>query len=306
MNELPAQAEENLSSSVEQFLRHLTVERGLANLTIEAYRRDLRKLLEFWQDRGITRTDQITVAALQAFLGRLSHLGYASSSAARASSAIRTFLKYLYLAGLLGVDPVTLLDPPKATHRLPRVLSRRQIDDLLGAFDRSDRLYLRNRAIIELFYACGLRASELCDLCLADIHVELGILRCTGKGNRERIVPIGKPAMAALQEYQRDLRRHLVGDDRISRVFVTIRGRPLDRTNAWRIIKRGANVAGLRGRVSPHTLRHSFASHLLEGGADLRVVQELLGHVDVATTQIYTHIHRRRLKSIHQRFHPRT
>ena len=305
MNDPNPGARGNLSSLVDGFLRHLAVERALADLTIEAYRRDLSKLAASLSDEGVTRPDQITPAALQRFFLAMTQQGYAQASRARASAAIRTLLKYFFLAGLITVDPSTLLDTPKSVHRLPRVLSRQQVDLLLNSVDSTSPLALRDRTILELFYACGLRASELCGLKLGDVDPALGVLRCFGKGRRERIVPVGQPAIAALRIYLRDLRPRLVKDVKISRLFLTVRGQGMDRITVWRTVKRAAGRAGLGERVSPHTLRHSFASHLLEGGADLRIVQELLGHVDVATTQIYTHVDRRRLKSIHQRFHPR-
>jgi len=306
MSEENSGSSATLYSLVDQFLNHLAVERALAKLTIEAYRRDLTKLSEFLMDKGVSRGDQITAGVLQAFLSHLAARGYAAASRARMSAAVRTFLAYLYASRCIRVDPNTLLDGPKPFYRLPRALSRKQVDCLLDAVDSRRATYLRDRAIVELFYACGLRASELCGLKLSDVDLDLGVLRCMGKGRRERIVPIGRPGREAVRRYIRDLRPRLVRDGQVNDLFLTIRGRPIDRTAAWRVIKRCAAVGGLPEQVSPHTLRHSFASHLLEGGADLRIVQELLGHADVTTTQIYTHIDRRRLKSIHKKFHPRS
>ncbi|NLX07123.1 MAG: site-specific tyrosine recombinase XerD [Phycisphaerae bacterium] len=294
-----------LARLVEQFLRHLSVERALSPLTLEAYRRDLGRLTGYLSGHGVDRPEEMTAAVLQSFLGDLTKQGYAPASRARTSAAIRTFLKFLFVSRLITVDPVTLLDSPKPAHRLPRVLSHEQMDRLLSSVDPESRTYLRDRAIVELFYACGLRASELCGLRVSDVDLNVRVLRCFGKGSRERIVPIGEPACRALEAYLTRQRPEMVDDPRVSGIFVSLRGKPLDRVMVWRIIKRAAAAAGLGDRVSPHTLRHSFASHVLEGGADLRIVQELLGHVDVSTTQIYTHIDRKRLKNIHRRFHPR-
>lgn len=295
-----------LTELVERFLYHLSVERALSKHTIEAYRRDLGRLVQFLLERRIDTPDHIRPVMLQAFLADLAGRGYAQATTARASAAIRTFLKYLYSEQIVHVDPVMMLDAPKAFQRLPDVLSRLQVDDLLKAVDTEDPLYLRNRAILELAYACGLRASELAELQVSGIDLDLGIVRCMGKGRRERIVPIGKPAIKAVREYLRDLRPKLIRDPRVHAAFLTIRGRAAERVMIWRIVKRYAHLAGLDKSVSPHTLRHSFASHLLEGGANLRVVQELLGHVSVVTTQIYTHVDRKRLKAIHRRFHPKS
>ena len=199
-----------------------------------------------------------------------------------------------------------MIDIAKPAHKIPRLLSRAQIEQLLSAIKPEERLALRDRAIMELFYACGLRVSELCGLKLLDIDRTLGVVRCIGKGRRERIVPIGAPALDAIEKYIRNLRTKLDPSEKSSNLFLAHRGKPIDRINAWRMIKKYALRAQMNpGKISPHTLRHSFASHLLEGGADLRVVQELLGHVSVVTTQIYTHVNQRKLKSLHKRFHPR-
>lgn len=284
----------------------MTVERGLSGHTILAYRRDLTRFVDFLDDRGVKHPDALTEATVQAFLGFLTGLNLVQSSVARASAAIRTFLKFLFAEKKLRKDPADLVDTPKPAHRIPKVLARTQIDLLLKTPGPDQRLALRDRAILELFYACGLRVSELCDLKYGDIEPNVGVIRCIGKGRKERVVPIGGPALAAIDDYRKRLRPELDHGQQVLNLFLTARGRPMDRVNTWRMIKKYALQCGLNpGKISPHTLRHSFASHLLEGGADLRVVQELLGHANVATTQIYTHIDRKRLKKIHRAFHPR-
>ena len=298
--------ETTLATWVERFLNHLAVERALSPLTIDAYRRDLGRMVDSLAGQGVLEPKGITPSSLQVFLGDLIARGYASSSTARVSASVRTFLKFLFGNGLIVIDPNTLLDTPKAINRLPRVLSRKQVDRLLGSINPESRLYLRDRAILELFYAAGLRVSELCGLKTSNLNPSLGIVRCLGKGRRERIVPVNDPAIRAVEDYVGGLRPKLVKDPRNDQLFLTARGMGLERVMVWRIVKRAAGMAGLGDLVSPHTLRHSFASHLLEGGADLRIVQELLGHADVTTTQIYTHIDRKRLKSIHRKYHPRS
>lgn len=297
-----------LQSALDDFLNHLAVERRLARNTLLAYRRDLTRLVTYLSEKKIDDPRQITASELSGFLGFLATQNLAQPSIARTSAAIKTFLKFLHGERRITEDPNMLIDAPKPAHKLPKVLARTQIQQLLNVVPVEEKLALRDRAMLEMFYACGLRVSELCDLTLQDISqvVSAGVLRCIGKGRRERIVPVGGPAIEAVQKYLRELRPELSRDPKCNRLFLTRRGEPMDRVNTWRMIKRYATLAGLNpGKVSPHTLRHSFASHLLEGGADLRVVQELLGHVDVSTTQIYTHVDRRRLKSIHRRFHPR-
>lgn len=301
-------AQSPLQCALDDFLNHLAVERRLARNTLLAYRRDLSRLVTYLADKKIDDPRSITSTELSGFLGFLASQNLVQPSIARASAAIKTFLKFLYAERRIDGDPNLLIDAPKPAHKLPRVLARTQISQLLEVTPAEERLVVRDRAMLEMFYACGLRVSELCDLTLQDIAqmVSSGVLRCIGKGRKERVVPVGEPAIEAVQKYLRELRPTLTSDPKCNRLFLTRHGQPMDRVNAWRMIKRYATLAGLNpGKVSPHTLRHSFASHLLEGGADLRVVQELLGHADVSTTQIYTHVDQRRLKKIHKRFHPR-
>ncbi len=215
------------------------------------------------------------------------------------------FLRFLFMTGRTDRDITTVLESPRRWKHLPGTLHYSQIDALLAAPNPKDPLYLRDRAMLELLYATGMRVSELVGLATDQLNLKIGYLRCIGKGNRERIIPIGRRAIEAVADYLRELRPALTARRETNAVFVTRTGRSMDRTNAWRLVIKYARRAGIAKKVSPHTLRHSFATHLLEGGADLRIVQELLGHVDVSTTQIYTHVDGARLKRIHQRYHPR-
>jgi len=290
--------------AVNEFLSYLAVECGLAPNTIAAYRRDLRDLLAV-----LDRTGRSPLALepkdVQAFLIALQERGLSLASIARHLAAVRMFLRYLFMTGRVERDITTVLEATRRWKRVPETLDARHVEALLAGPEPQDPFYLRDRAMLELLYATGLRVSELVGLSLDRINLKVGYVRCLGKGNRERIVPIGRTAIEAVTTYLQELRPKLAGHRPVQALFLTRTGRPMDRTNAWRIVTKYARRAGLVRKVSPHTLRHCFATHMLEGGADLRIVQELLGHVDVSTTQIYTHVDRARLKQIHQRYHPR-
>lgn len=289
-----------------QFIDYLHVECGLAKNTIEAYWRDLREFIAFLDDRDICSTVHVSTQLVRGHLVRLSERSLALSSIARHLVSIKMFLRYLFMIGALAEDAASLLETPKKWQRLPNTLRPRQVEAILGAPQPGEPFYARDRAIIETLYATGMRVSELAGLHLGDINLEVGYVRCFGKGGRERIIPLGSHAVEALRNYIRGLRQVLAeAAGPVEAVFLSRTGRALDRTNVWRLVSRYAAAAGISASVGPHTLRHCFATHMLEGGADLRVVQELLGHADVATTQIYTHVDGSRLKSIHQRFHPR-
>lgn len=300
---------------------YLRVECGLSRNTLAAYGHDLEVLLADLTMSGCAAPGDIDARRLVAHAAALrsrDHL--AGSSVARHLATIKVFCRWLLARGFIEEDPSEALDRPTRWKKLPGVLSPREIKRLLeapsptadgarlsprAAVEVKMNLHLRDRALLELIYASGLRASESCDLALSDILETLGVLRVTGKGNKQRLVPMGEPAQGALREYLRHCRPVLCrpGKDK-GRVLLSRTGRPLERVAVWQIVKRHALAAGLRD-VHPHTLRHSFATHLLIGGADLRVVQELLGHADISTTQIYTHVDRSRLKSVHTKFHPR-
>ncbi len=287
---------------LKRFLNYLAVEKGLAAKTLEAYERDLGKYFAFLGSRDAGAVGRQDVAA---FLGRLQEEGMAPASAARCLSAVRGFHKYLLLDGLTRTDPTVNLDAPKGWKRLPRTLSGDEVDSLLGQPDPTTPRGLRDKAMLELLYAAGLRVSELVGLGTQDVNLERGFVIVTGKGSKERAVPIGETAAARVREYLSGARQALLHGAESDALFVSSRRRRITRQMFWELIKRYVRQAGITRSVSPHTLRHSFATHLLDNGADLRAVQAMLGHADISTTQIYTHVSRERLKRIHQRHHPR-
>lgn len=292
-----------LGRHIEQFLGYLDIEAGLSENTLAAYRHDLTVFDRFLAERGLT-LEALAPTDIQKFLIQRKDHGLAIASVARNLVAVKILLRHLYALGRMKQDIAGLIESPKKWRLIPRVLHVPQVDALLAQPGEDDPYAVRDRAILELFYACGLRVSELCTLTLQDVRVDMAYLRCMGKGRKERIVPIGRTAIECVREYLDTARTRL--DRRGSpAVFLSRTGRPLERTNVWRLVVKYARRMGLPGKVSPHTLRHCFATHLLQGGADLRIVQELLGHADVSTTQIYTHVDRDRLKAIHRKCHPR-
>lgn len=295
----------SIDQLVDRFLQQLWAEAGLSENTLSAYRTDLATFTAFCQKHSI-ELRRLTVGDIQRFMMSLRETDHlAVSSIARRLVAVKLFCRFCFHTGQIEEDVAALIETPKKWQHLPNVLNQRQVQALIEVVDEDDPLALRDRAILELFYATGLRVSELVGLRLGNIHLDMGYLRCMGKGRRERVVPIGNQAVGAVQRYLANLRPHLVEGKSTDRLFVSRTGRPLDRTNAWRLVVKYARRMGITGKLSPHTLRHTFATHLLSGGADIRVVQELLGHADVATTQVYTHVDRARLKAIHSKFHPR-
>jgi len=287
---------------VDRYLDHLAVERGLSGNTVAAYRRDLERLGEALEEGGLSVLTA-TPADLSAHVRALRRQGLSPRSIARALSSARGFFAHLVVEGDRGDDPAADLEAPKLLSRLPRVLSEEQVEALLEAPDVSTGLGLRDRAMIETLYASGLRVSELVSLRLAQLRLDQGILMAFGKGSKERIVPVGESAERWLGRYFRESRPALERG-RSDAVFLSRLGAAMTRQAFWQTLKRHAQAAGVRD-VSPHVLRHSFATHLLEHGADLRAVQMMLGHSDISTTQIYTHIHQHRLKGLYERFHPR-
>ncbi|HSW46620.1 MAG TPA: tyrosine recombinase, partial [Phycisphaerae bacterium] len=268
--------EPTIRALIERFLSHLWAEAGLADHTLEAYRRDLQSLASFCEAGGIVFRE-LSPREIQAFLIELrQEHKLAVSSVARRLVAVKLFCRFAYQQGCLDRDVAVLIETPKKWNYLPTVLNEKQVDALLSLPDDGDPLMARDRAILELFYATGLRVSELVGLRLGDIHLDIGYVRCIGKGSKERIVPMGSKAVESLKEYIDQLRPELVTGRTTDRVFLSRTGKPLDRTNCWRMVVKYARRMGVSGKVSPHTLRHSFATHLLAGGADLRVVQEML------------------------------
>lgn len=289
--------------SIGGFLAYLAVERGLARNTLAAYRRDLTDLAGELEQKGIP-FDPPSADVLQEYLRGQSRLKKTATTVTRRLAAIRSYLKYLLIHGQDTSAVLDNLERPKPERPIPKILSRAQVETLLKGQDPTSKFYYRDVAIIELLYAAGLRASELCDLTIEAMNLQEGCVRVTGKGNKTRLVPIGGPCNLALEDYLKNL-RPLLDKRRAPQVFLSKSGRPLERVALWMLIDKLARQSGLNKHISPHVLRHCFASHLVSGGADLRIVQELLGHADVNTTQVYTHVDVDRIKSVHHDNHPR-
>ena len=286
------------------FLDYVQAECGLADNTCKAYQRDLRRFLTHLSDSGARSLSKLRPQDVERFVQHERQTGQADSSVSRALAAVRMFCRYLVLHRVLDEDASSSIEAPKRWRRLPTVLSDRAVQTLLAAPEPGkDAHALRDRALLTLLYATGIRADEAAGLDVTDINATLGIVRVLGKGAKERIVPVADAAIEMLDGYLREYRPLLQPAD--NALFVSRSGRRLLREDVYRIVRKYVRRAGLRDRVSPHTLRHSFATQLLAGGADLRSVQEMLGHADIATTQIYTHVDAARLKAIHRKFHPR-
>ena len=289
---------------IHEYLDHLRVERRLAVHTLESYGRDLQALAEYaaGAERAIETLDR---GDLEAFVRQQMTGGLSPRSVARRVAAVRGFYRFLVLDRRIEHSPADDLRPPRAWPALPKMLSMSEVDALIAQPDVTTALGVRDRAMIELLYATGLRVSELVGVRFGDLHLDEAYLTCVGKGSKERLVPIGRRAIGALATYVRELRPRLEQGEGKGVLFLNARGQPLTRMGAWKILRKYVERAGIEKHVSPHTLRHSFATHLLEGGADLRAVQEMLGHADISTTQIYTHVDREYLRSVHRQYHPR-
>ncbi len=295
-----------LPGDIAAFRNYLQAERGLAANTVLAYRRDLERFSQWAAGNELKNYLPPTVRELSHYLGFLREENLAPPSVARHLIALKMFYRYLQLEERVVQNTVELLATPALWQRIPQVLSPESVEKLLAAPLPLERFYLRDRALLETLYATGSRVSEVVGLKLADLRLESAFCQCFGKGNKQRIVPLGTPAIAALQAYLTDSRPRLTrAHPETPWVFVSRGGRALTREMLWMLVKKYARRAGLHIKVSPHTLRHSFATHLLAGGADLRMVQELLGHANIRTTQHYTHVDRDRLKAIHRQYHPR-
>ncbi|MCG1029838.1 site-specific tyrosine recombinase XerD [Virgibacillus halodenitrificans] len=295
-----------LKDTVSDFLHYLQIERGLSENTLISYKRDLTQYINYLSKVEL-KSDWATVHRndIIAFLQMLKDAGKSAASIARYTSSIRAFHQFLIREQLVQQDASLHIESPRKERKLPDVLSEKDIDSLLSISGEKP-LELRNKAMLELLYATGLRVSEMINLKVSDLHLTMGFVQCVGKGNKERIVPLGDIAIKSLEEYIRKGRSILGKNNKDGNVlFLNQHGRPLTRQGFWKILKANANRAGIQKKITPHTLRHSFATHLLENGADLRVVQEMLGHVDISTTQIYTHVTKTRLKDIYTAYHPR-
>ncbi|MFC1868605.1 site-specific tyrosine recombinase XerD [Thermodesulfobacteriota bacterium] len=287
----------------DQFINHLIVERGLADNTIQSYSRDLMRFFRFLEKRKISPL-KVSRDHITEYIGSLNGI-LSTRSIARGLSAMKMFFRFLVSDGKIKESPARLLESMKLPHRLPEILTRDEVDLLLDQPDISGSLGQRDKAMLELLYATGLRVSELIGLRLVNINLEAGYVRTIGKGSKERIVPMGDKSMEALKYYISNGRAELLRGRSFPYLFVNSRGGSISRQGFWKIIKKYGIMAGIKKKITPHRLRHSFASHLLEGGADLRSVQVMLGHADISTTQIYTHISRERLKKVHEKYHPR-
>jgi len=292
------------SRQVDAFLAYALAERGLSARTIEAYRGDLEDFARFLRGRGAPGPAEVTRAAITLYLVHLRRARRSAATVQRRAAAIRSFYRYLLREQVVTADPTLDLGPPRPSRRLPHVLTVEEVNRLLAAPDPATPEGLRDQAMLELMYSSGLRVSELVGLDIGDVDLDREVVRCLGKGNKPRLVPVGSRAVTALLAYQRRGRPALTRRRMSPALFVSRRGR-LTRQAFWQIVRRYARVAGITKRLTPHVLRHSFATHLLEGGADLRAVQEMLGHASIATTQVYTHLTREHLRTVYARAHPR-
>jgi len=294
-----------LDAFADQYINYLVFEKGLAEKTIESYSSDLSRYLEFLSSEAISQISETDTPFILKHLINLRNDGLGSRSTARHLVTVRGFYKYLVQEKIIKRNPAKLVDLPKSTLKLPDVLSVTEVKVLLKLPDTKTPLGLRNAAMLELLYAAGLRVSELVNLKLLDLNTEAGFVRVIGKGSRERIIPIGNHAKNRLNDYIKTARPLLLKNSISPHLFVARAGKPMTRQGFWKLLKRYALQAKITKKITPHSLRHSFASHLLEGGADLRAVQLMLGHVDISTTQIYTHVAREHLKKMHEKYHPR-
>ena len=290
---------------LEGFRDFLALESGHSENTVEAYLRDLQRLADFAVSKGVRDPGRVSRTLLRDFVYLLKDLGLRPATIRREVSAIRTYYGFLVGEGRVANDPSDRLESPRRGRTLPDTLSVRDVEALLAAPNVDEPLAWRDRSLLELGYGAGLRVSEICGLVTTDLLLAENLVRVFGKGGKERLVPIGRSVIGAVSVYLHQLRPELDRGRSGGRVLLNARGQPLSRVGAWGIVKWAAARAGLTKRVTPHTLRHSFATHLLEGGADLRAVQEMLGHADLSTTQIYTHVDREYLRSVHKQFHPR-
>lgn len=289
---------------IDEYLDYLGVERGLAANTLESYGRDLKQFSAYICSRSVTWAE-LESNHILIYLDSLKKQGKSTATVSRSLASIRSFFKFLSHEGKISVDPAAELDSPKVEKKLPSVLNLQEVESLLYRPDGSTPAGIRDRAMFEVLYATGIRVTELVSLTMGDVNLDAGFIRCLGKGNKERIVPLGSVAIKALRTYLASGRPKLVRSKDVRSLFVNHHGRQLTRQGFWKLLKKYARESGIDANITPHTLRHSFATHLLENGADLRAVQEMLGHADISTTQIYTHVTKTRLREIYDKAHPR-
>jgi integrase/recombinase XerD len=297
--------EQALGKIVKAFLDYLNIEAGLSENTILGYGRDLRDFADFCLSKGVKKPDGIRTEMLFGYAKSLARQDKAEASINRSVVAIKMFMRFCKMMGHIEDDLTVFLESPKLWQKLPIVCNKEQVARLLNAPDAKEPYYFRDRALLELLYATGTRASEVAGLRTGDVNLKIGYARCLGKGKKERVIPLNRAAIDAVKEYIEQLRIKLVKPASGDFLLLSRTGRALSRIEIWRIVKKYARLAGLPKQMTTHTLRHCFATHLLSGGADLRSLQEMLGHVDIATTQIYTHVDQERLRNIHKKYHPR-
>lgn len=295
----------DLKHFVDEFINYLAVERGLANNTLLAYRADLEKYCCFLEAKNHVEIRNIKRQDTSDFMFDLKERGLSTNSICRSLAAVKMFHRFLVRERLADEDPTHLIETPKTWQRIPDVMTVAEIESMITAAAGRDWQSVRDQAILELFYASGMRVSELSGLEMENLNLEIGYVRCIGKGRKERIIPIGRRAKSALEKYLQKVRPKLLKDHVEPSVLLSRLGKRISRQSLWKIIKCYARKANIKKTIKPHTMRHSFATHLLEHGADLRSVQEMLGHADISTTQIYTHVDKERLKAVHKEFHPR-
>ena len=294
-----------MDQMAQRYMDYLLVERGSSSNTLASYGRDIAQFVEYAAGRGVAKPEQLSEETMTGYLSRLSKLGLAASSSARKISAVKGFCRFLYTEKVIAQDVAAAVESPRKPRTLPDTLTRDEVVALLNQPDLRTDVGLRDRAMLETLYGAGLRVSELVGLNVESVNLGVGFVRCLGKGSKERITPIGKVAVDYIRRYLEQCRARLVKGTREERLFLSMRGRPLSRVSVWKMIGKYGAAACVTSRLSPHTLRHSFATHLLEGGADLKTIQDMLGHVSIATTEIYTHVSRDQLKRVYRDAHPR-
>tara|TARA_B100000287_G_scaffold30118_1_gene28325 strand:+ start:169 stop:1056 length:888 start_codon:yes stop_codon:yes gene_type:complete len=291
---------------LKEYLDALRVERNLSSMTCEAYKQDLNDYLKFIKSKKTKEIFEITQMHIREYIRELNKKGFASSSIARRFSSIRSYHKFLIAEKIMDQNPTLILSTPKSSKKLPSVLNEIEISKIIDSIDASTQFGLRDKAIIEMLYSCGLRVTELCELDLSNLFLDDDLIRVYGKGMKERLLPIGKRAKLYLNKYLIRVRPSFDRQNKSSVVFLSRNGKPLTRSMINKILNKWSDFSGINKSISPHVLRHSFATHLLEGGADLRFVQALLGHSDITTTQIYTHLDKEHLREVYKTHHPRS
>ncbi len=294
-----------MNQYLRSYIHYLTLEKNSSKNTIDAYKFNINRYINFLKTKGVDEPDEITEDEVTAFVKSLIKVLVSPKSISQSISTIKGFHKFLVGEGITESDPTQNVTTPKLPKNLPDVMTQNEIDSILQKPDTDKPLGIRDRSILETLYATGVRVSELIGIKQSDVNIGMGVVRIFGKGSKERIIPIGRPALEWIKKYQAEVRINLVETTSHDMLYLNARGKPISRMTIWNIVERYTKEASITKAVHPHTFRHSFATHLLEGGADLRAVQEMLGHSDISTTEIYTHIDREYLKEVHKTFHPR-